>query len=920
MRSVSSISPSFGSVENSRMQSTTLVIVFILNSLFFSLASYTKAQSLDPYSRVVDPMAICNLDATDSVPIRARAGFGGVAKFTPDKDANGDWILGSDDGAGVISHLWFTIDNTAPDADYDLKIWIDDTLMVESHPRALASLHDGLLRSPFDTTMSGGFVCDVQIPYKKNFRVTFHGNYIYYSLEWRPVADPNSIESFHPDLTGLLAAQQATAEAAYHHRASPWGWGQPSRSTFSSLGIPPNSLINFATLEGPGVINTMQFRLDSLDKREWDSVYLEAFWDGEVRPSVSVPIKDFFGSRVGHPQMRAFQMSADSLAFTAYFPMPFGARARLQLRNTSHIALSCFDSVAYQLRAVDRSKLGYFRTVYSVSNPTTFGNYHQLAHLKGRGHYIGMILCVPNPPAPYYLEGDPVFRIDSSKLNSFRCTGTEDYFNGGWYFSDSIFSLPFAGFINHITTLYRFHYLDALDFLKSIDLELEHGAHNDFNTEYRTVSFFYLHHTPFWLSADTVVQGASLHISGFGYSKNQALTLSIDGIDVNHFTSGDSGTLSLELPTGAWALGQHQIAINGELCPNLVTITAVPKVFLELDSFPLVHNWTDSIKLSGVGFKPGERIHFFLDTAQCDLTAPVFADSTTTFFAMIKIPFAPENIYHVRAVGEMGTTAATDSSIAVAPNLNYEFEDIPVTASSDCHVSWMYTGWWAPIVWSNQTVLFCFGSPSTTISFLINVPLSDTFNMKLFLTKGLRYAKYEVYLDSISLGVFDGFMRADFSLQYRSDIFDGGQHFISKGPHHIRFVNRGRDPDCVEYSIAPDNLILTPMSQYYHVPQDPLGPLAHANLTVFPNPINGTQARMSLQFGGQFRLPFDLDIHLYDVVGKDIGTLYSGSIGSQTPILIAPLPTLTAGSYYLRARALGNSGTSLLEKIIVIGH
>jgi hypothetical protein len=77
---------------------------------------------------------------------------------------------------------------------------------------------------------------------------------------------------------------------------------------------------------------------------------------------------------------------------------------------------------------------------------------------------------------------------------------------------------------------------------------------------------------------------------------------------------------------------------------------------------------------------------------------------------------------------------------------------------------------------------------------------------------------------------------------------------------------------------------------------------------------------MSLQFGGQFRLPFDLDIHLYDVVGKDIGTLYSGSIGSQTPILIAPLPTLTAGSYYLRARALGNSGTSLLEKIIVIGH
>src|SRR3569623_2120849 len=91
---------------------------------------------------------------------------------------------------------------------------------------------------------------------------------------------------------------------------------------------------------------------------------------------------------------------------------------------------------------------------------------------------VGMAYGIPGPHNGYFLEGDPLFTIDSDATRRVGYTGTEDFFDGGWFFSDGPMRTPLVGCTQLYSNFYRLFLMDAVDFSRSFDLVAEHGAFN----------------------------------------------------------------------------------------------------------------------------------------------------------------------------------------------------------------------------------------------------------------------------------------------------------------------------------------------------------------------------------------------------------------------------------------------------------
>jgi hypothetical protein len=121
--------------------------------------------------------------------------------------------------------------------------------------------------------------------------------------------------------------------------------------------------------------------------------------------------------------------------------------------------------------------------------------------MHGHGHYVGTILHAQGLKAgmTYFFEGDDSVAIDSS----FRIhgTGSEDYFNGGWYAMldrwDGSMSLPLHGSLDYSlpfcrTAGYRLYMSDKLSYEKSFFMSIEHGpAGNLFPVDYSSLALYY---------------------------------------------------------------------------------------------------------------------------------------------------------------------------------------------------------------------------------------------------------------------------------------------------------------------------------------------------------------------------------------------------------------------------------------------
>ena len=94
------------------------------------------------------------------------------------------------------------------------------------------------------------------------------------------------------------------------------------------------------------------------------STVLRMWWDGERKPSVEVPLADFFGGGFGICKQFSslpLQMNPDGgRGMNCWLPMPFRRHARLEVHNEWHEPLNLFYYVDYEVYTDWTEDLAYF--------------------------------------------------------------------------------------------------------------------------------------------------------------------------------------------------------------------------------------------------------------------------------------------------------------------------------------------------------------------------------------------------------------------------------------------------------------------------------------------------------------------------------------------------------------------------------
>ncbi|MDX3005455.1 DUF2961 domain-containing protein [Kribbella solani] len=230
--------------------------------------------------------------------------------------------------------------------------------------------------------------------------------------------------------------------------------------------------------------------------------------DGQKR--VDAPLGEFFGSGLGENPVHSlfFAMDPDGW-YSSWWPMPYVGRATVTLVNPTSYALKGQAEVTAArdgrvAAELATGKTGYF-TAISKRGVTTQGSDWNFADVTGRGKFVGVsqtmegLLADGNTRG--YLEGDERVYADGERTPAIHGTGTEDYYESGWYFNAGTYSTPFhgnsahevrAGFCtNECDGAWRLHITDSVGFENQLNFGIEHGQQDDHPAIYGSTAFLY---------------------------------------------------------------------------------------------------------------------------------------------------------------------------------------------------------------------------------------------------------------------------------------------------------------------------------------------------------------------------------------------------------------------------------------------
>ncbi|PLS81601.1 hypothetical protein CYG49_01735 [Candidatus Saccharibacteria bacterium] len=275
---------------------------------------------------------------------------------------------------------------------------------------------------------------------------------------------------------------------------------------------------------------------------------VQIFWDGETTPSVDAPLSGFFGIGEFGPQHEtrslAYGMNEDGSLYM-YFPMPYANRAVVKLVNNTTGELS---DVTYEIRHKEYTgsfqNVGYFKTQYNVTKPTQLDKDIVLLDTKGSGQVVSVVESQQGGHnSRWFLEGDERALIDNSRTPQLHGTGTEDFYNGGWYYEHGPFALPTHGNTFNgnegdqaKVSAYRTFISDAIPYRNDLRFTIEHGGNDE------TVS-----------NAWTLVHY---------YSKPEVKQVLSDTLNVNNSTSEKKHSYSVN---GSTWRGSRTFTFDGEL-------------------------------------------------------------------------------------------------------------------------------------------------------------------------------------------------------------------------------------------------------------------------------------------------------------------------------------------------------------------
>jgi Protein of unknown function (DUF2961) len=332
-------------------------------------------------------------------------------------------------------------------------------------------------------------------------------------------------------VTGLsaLAAQKSDAQAsasvaglptyarALHHRSLKQSSYDRTGGNSDRWPIAPGGTQELFNAEGAGAITHIWFTIAARSPNHLKEVVLRAWWDGNPKPSIEVPVGDFFGLNLGQyfVYQSAFLNCSSVKALNCYFTMPYRRSARLTATNEGKQPVDSFYSnIDYQTFAELPGDAMYFHAQYRQKTPNAAVHLPDGKNLEGRdnyvyvetsgrGHLMGVTLGVVQNAENWMGEGDDMIFVDDESKPAITGTGSEDYFNGAWDFGGRDGALPFSHLYNGAPfissaehtggryCLYRWHADNPVTFTRYLRHTMEHGHANDRADNFYSVAYWY---------------------------------------------------------------------------------------------------------------------------------------------------------------------------------------------------------------------------------------------------------------------------------------------------------------------------------------------------------------------------------------------------------------------------------------------
>ncbi len=250
--------------------------------------------------------------------------------------------------------------------------------------------------------------------------------------------------------------------------------------------VAPGETVTLAEMTGPGEITHMWFTVMSSEAHWPRKVMLRIYWDGEDHPSVEAPVGDFFGLGHGiiYPYVSMPFVIGSENGLNSYWPMPYLESARVEITNEGESNIDLFYYIIdFRDYATAPKDVGLFHAKYRQEMPTTLGSNYKVLEASGRGHFVGLNMSVEQAKDEWWGAGDGMIWVDGEDVFSVAGTAVEDYFGGGWGYSDGTFYSPFLGNPLHradapfekgaLWNVYRYLIPDPVPFQESIRMEFE---------------------------------------------------------------------------------------------------------------------------------------------------------------------------------------------------------------------------------------------------------------------------------------------------------------------------------------------------------------------------------------------------------------------------------------------------------------
>ncbi len=241
-----------------------------------------------------------------------------------------------------------------------------------------------------------------------------------------------------------------------------------------------------ADIKGPATITMIHFAMPAVLKLNRD-LLLRMYWDGETSPSVDCPLVDFFCDPAGLREQVNTALVNKRRGFNAYFPMPFGKSARIELFYDGPVKpggelwriMPCYSYVMYRTADELPADTGYFHAHWRQEGLLLGKRDYMALQAAGRGKFVGWNVTVRRPGrAGYPVDMNEKFYIDGEKVPSIEFQGIEDSFGFSWGFPETESIFPLTGYFPFLKGAlgYRFFINDAISFQKSLRVAIGFGV------------------------------------------------------------------------------------------------------------------------------------------------------------------------------------------------------------------------------------------------------------------------------------------------------------------------------------------------------------------------------------------------------------------------------------------------------------